>query len=135
MIEDVNYIENSVQIIKAAVPWQHIRSVGEDLVTGDMVMTSLQTIGPYEIAALLNAAITDIEVVKKPVVAIIPTGTELVEYGNPEMAPGEIVESNSHMLSGLCLEWGAVPWRQNIVIDDREAIKQAVLSVKDQADL
>ncbi len=134
MIEDVNYIENSVQIIKAAVPWQHIRSVGEDLVTGDMVMTSLQTIGPYEIAALLNAAITDIEVVKKPVVAIIPTGTELVEYGNPEMAPGEIVESNSHMLSGLCLEWGAVPWRQNIVIDDREAIKQAVLSVKDQAD-
>lgn len=135
MIEDVNFVDNDAEIIKPAVPWQHIRSVGEDLVAHDLLVTSQHLIGPYELAAFHTAAVKEVAVLKKPRVAIIPTGTELVDEGGEYMAPGEIVESNSRMLAALCREWGAEPLRHSIVIDDRELLRQAVLATKDTADM
>jgi len=135
MIEDVNFFDAHVQIIKPAVPWQHIRSVGEDLVEQDMIVPSLTPVGPYELASFRTASIERLQVIKKPIVAIIPTGTELVESGYENMAPGEIVESNSRMLAALCQEWGAEPMRHSIVIDDKELIRQAVVEAEKVADL
>lgn len=135
MIEDINFFPDHIQIIKAAVPWQHIRSIGEDMVEGDMVLPGLRSIGPYEVAALITAGVEAIPVIKKPVLAVIPTGTELVDSAQIQMAPGDIVESNSYMLMGLAQEWGADCLRHDIVIDDREQIRQAVMEVKTQADL
>lgn len=135
MIEDVNFIDNQVQIIKSAVPWQHIRSVGEDLVEQDMIVPSLTPIGPYELASFRTASIEKLQVIKKPVVAIIPTGTELVESGYENMVPGEIVESNSRMMAALCQEWGAEALRFSIVIDDKDQIRQAVTEAEKKADL
>jgi molybdenum cofactor synthesis domain-containing protein len=135
MIEDVNFDGDYACIYKPAVPWQHIRSVGEDLVARDLIIPGGQIIGPYEIASFHSAAVDQVEVIKQPRVAIIPTGTELVDQGSENMAPGEIVESNSYMLSGLCREWGALPFRHNIVIDDKELLRQAIKEVKDQADM
>lgn len=135
MIEDVNFVDGSAEIIKPAVPWQHIRSIGEDLVAQDMVLPSFTRIGPFELASLLTAAVSEVEVVKPPVVGIIPTGTELVDQGEVVMAPGEIVDSNSRMLSGLCQEWGALPLRHQIVVDDRDLLKEAILEIIDQVDM
>ncbi len=135
MIEDVNYIDDFAQVIKPAVPWQHIRSVGEDLVAHDMIVPTATRIGPYEIASFRTAGIDSVEVVKKPLVAIIPTGTELIENNSDDMAPGQIIESNSSMLSGLCQQWGAEAVRHEIVIDDKELLRQAVREVKDDADM
>lgn len=135
MIEDVNFINNQVQIIKAAVPWQHVRSIGEDLVEQDMIVPSLSFIGPYELASFKTASVKRIRVIKRPVVGIIPTGTELIETGNDAMVPGQIVESNGTMLAALCQDWGAVALRHDIVIDDKELIRQAVLEMEKKADL
>lgn len=135
MIEEINFFADHIQIIKAAVPWQHIRSIGEDMVEGDMILPSLRSIGPYELAALITAGVGTVPVIKKPVVAIIPTGTELVDSAQIHMAPGDIVESNSYMLMGLAREWGAECLRHDIVIDDRDQIRQAVLDVKSQVDM
>ena len=135
MIEDVNYENNGVSIIKPAVPWQHIRSIGEDMVAQDLLLPSYTRIGPFEQAALLTAAVDKIEVIAQPIVGIIPTGTELVNYGSVDMAPGEIVESNSHMLAGLCQQCGALPLRHKIVADDRKQIKKAVLEMIEQVDM
>jgi molybdenum cofactor synthesis domain-containing protein len=135
MIEDVNFEQGQAVIIKPAVPWQHIRSVGEDLVAMDMIAPSLTTIGPYELASFVTAAINELEVVKKPLVAIIPTGTELLDRGSDDMNPGEIVESNSKMLMTLCEQWGAKAFRHEIVVDDQELLRQAVQRLKDQADM
>jgi putative molybdopterin biosynthesis protein len=135
MIEEVNFFDDHIQIIKAAVPWQHIRSIGEDMVEGDMVLSSLRAIGPYELAALITAGVETVPVIKKPVLAVIPTGTELVDTAGITMAPGDIVESNSYMLMGLAREWGAECLRHDIVIDDREQIRQAVLEVEPLADI
>lgn len=135
MIEDVNMIGEGAEVIKPAVPWQHIRSVGEDLVAGDMLLTSGCKIGAYELASMITAAVEQVEVVKKPRVAIIPTGTELVDTGSMEMPPGAIVESNSHMLASLCLEWGAEPVRYPIVIDDPGLLEAAVARAGAEADM
>lgn len=135
MIEEVNFIDDKAQIIAPAVPWQHIRSVGEDLVAHDMIIPSFTRIGPFEIGSLLTAAVNEVPVVKKPRVAIIPTGTELISRGSENMEPGEIVESNSHMLSALCKEWGAIPIKCPIVIDDKEKLRSEVLKVIDNCDM
>ncbi len=135
MIEDVNFLGEQVQIIKPAVPWQHIRSVGEDLAAMDMIAPSCTRIGPYELASFITAAVPEVEVIKKPVVAIIPTGTELLDQGSQDMNPGEIVESNSRMLMAMCQEWGAQTFRHDIVIDDRTKLLKAIEEVKDQADM
>lgn len=135
MIEDVNFENDRARIIQPAVPWQHIRSIGEDMVAQDLLLPSYTRIGPYELASLITAGVDEVEVVKQPVVAIIPTGTELVESGSDNMAPGTIVESNSHMLSAFCRQWGAIPLRHPIVADDRELLKKAVLEMLDQCDM
>jgi len=135
MIEDVNMIGGQYQIIRAAVPWQHIRSVGEDMVEQDMIVPSRTLIGPYELASFKTASVERVPVIKRPVVAIIPTGTELVERGYDDMPPGEIVESNSRMLAALCEQWGGVALRHDIVIDDKELIRQAVVEMEPQADM
>lgn len=135
MIEEVNFINDQAQIIMPAVPWQHIRSVGEDLVAHDMIIPSFTTIGPFEIGSLLTAAVNEVPVVKKPRVAIIPTGTELISRGSENMAPGEIVDSNSHMLAALCKEWGAIPIQSPIVIDDKDKLKNEVIKAIDNCDM
>ncbi|CFX61384.1 Molybdenum cofactor synthesis [Syntrophomonas zehnderi OL-4] len=135
MVEDVNFLPEGIQIIKAAFPWQYIRSIGEDLVEGDMIIPSSTRIGPYELSSLITAGVDNVTVVKKIRVAIIPTGSELIEEAAPHMLPGEIVESNSYMLMSLCQEWGAIAIRHDIVIDDQLLIKQAVLDVLPDADL
>ncbi len=135
MIEEVNLTEEGARIIKPAVPWQHIRSIGEDLVARDMIVPSGIKLGPYEIASLLTAAIERVAVVKKPLVYIIPTGSELVERGSLDMAPGEIVESNSYMLAGLAREWGAQVIRHDIVPDEPSLLTGALQEAVAQADL
>lgn len=135
MIEDVNFISGTARVIKPAVPWQHIRSIGEDLVAEDLIVPSCTLVGPYETASFVTAAVNTLEVVKKPVVYIIPTGTELVEWGQADMPPGDIVDSNSRMLAGLCREWGAIPVRHSIIMDDRQLIMDAVLKACNEADI
>lgn len=135
MIEDVNYGTGGARVIKPAVPWQHIRSIGEDLVAQDIIVPSCTVIGPYEIASFVTAAMKEVAVIKKPVIYIIPTGTELVNCGSANMPPGDIVDSNSHMLAGLSQEWGARPIRHDIVMDDRQLIMDAILEGKDKADM
>lgn len=135
MIEDVNFTDEGARIIKPAVPWQHIRSIGEDLVARDMIVPSGVQLGPYEIASLLTAALERVSVIKRPLVYIIPTGSELVERGSQEMAPGEIVESNSYMLAGLARQWGADVFRHGIVPDDPSLLTNALREAAAQADL
>ncbi|MGI6514735.1 MAG: molybdopterin biosynthesis protein [Syntrophomonadaceae bacterium] len=136
MIEDVNYKdENTAEIIAPAVPWQHVRSVGEDLIASQIIIPAFFPVGPFEIGSLLTAGVTRIKVVKKPRVAIIPTGTEIVEPGQEKMRPGEVTESNSRMLSGLCEVWGGLPIRQPPVPDDREVLKEAIIKAAPEADM
>ncbi|MBQ0014940.1 MAG: molybdopterin biosynthesis protein [Oscillospiraceae bacterium] len=129
MIEDVVRDGDNVLLYSAAVPWQHIRQVGEDVCAGDMILPSFTEITPAALGAMLAGGVLNVAVVKPPVVGIIPTGDEIVApCENP--APGDIIEFNSTIFSGILRSWGAIPKTYPIIKDIKEDIintmKQAV---------
>lgn len=125
MVEDVHFVDGFAEIINAAAPWQHVRIIGEDIAINEMVLPEHHVITPPDIAALLAAGLETVEVVAKPVVTVIPTGTELVAT-RQELTPGAILDVNSHMLSAAVTTWGATARRHPIVRDDYQALKAAV---------
>lgn len=127
MAEDLVETQDGVLIVASAAPWQHVRPIGEDIVAGEMILPSSHKIRPIDVGVLLSAGITEIQVVKKPRVAIFPTGTEIIE---PEQEPdpenGSIVESNSRMFENMVTEAGGEARRFAPVIDDYQQIRDSI---------
>ncbi|HWR43847.1 molybdopterin biosynthesis protein [Sporomusa sp.] len=134
MIEDVHIDGNTAEIIAAATPWQHVRIIGEDIVANEMVLPEHQVITPPDIAALLAAGLESVDVVAKPKVTVIPTGTELVARSQ-DLKPGAILDVNSHMLCAAVSTWGGEPVRHEIVPDHYEQIKNAVAASLESSDM
>jgi putative molybdopterin biosynthesis protein len=135
MIEDVVVIDNStVEIIKAASPWQDIRPIGEDIVANEMIIPSNHSIRPVDIAAMLAGGVNCFKVYKKPKVGLIPTGTEIIEPGEP-LALGKIIESNSRMFEGLVKEYGGEAVRYKPIPDDYQLLKQGIMEAVQQNDM
>ena len=107
MIEDVIEEDDQVSLYAAAVPWQHVRQIGEDISAGDMILPSFTEITPAGLGAMLAAGVMKLKVVRQPVVGIIPTGDEIVPpTENP--GDGDIIEFNSTIFSGMLTQWRAV---------------------------
>ncbi len=135
MVEDlVATTPESITIITPARPWQHVRTVGEDIVATELVLPENHAITPADVGALLAAGVTEVQVRRRPRVAIIPTGDELVPAG-AELKPGDIIEFNSQIIGGLVAEWGGTPDIRPIVPDDFDAITQAVADAASVADI
>ena len=81
MAEDIVETDDGVRITSSAAPWQHIRPIGEDIVAGEMILPGSHKIRAIDIGVLLAAGNLEIDVVKKPDVAIFPTGTQTIEPG------------------------------------------------------
>ena len=135
MAEDIEpQADGSVVIRAAAAPWQHLRPVGEDIVKGEMILPGGHTVRPIDIGVLLSGGITGLKVRCRPEVAIIPTGTELVE---PDTEPGEgdIIESNSLMFAALVTQEGGAAKRHKSVDDNYDEIKRVVTQAVAESDL
>ena len=127
MVEDVQTLgPDELEIRAAAAPWQHVRPLGEDIVATELVLPENHPIRPQDMGAMVTAGITEVPVRTKPIVTIIPTGSELVEPG-ASLSPGKIIEFNSLMLAKLIEEWGAIVQRHPIVPDDIEKMTEAVV--------
>ena len=134
MAEDTQETADGMVIRAASHAWEHVRPVGEDIVAGEMILTRCHRIRPIDIGVLLSGGVTEISVYAQPKVGIIPTGTEIVEpYEDPK--EGDIIESNSRMFEAMVRENGGVPHRYDIVGDDYEKIKAAVLKALDENDM
>lgn len=121
MIEDVQQRGDEIELIAAAYPWQHVRAIGEDSVESDMLVPSGHRLRPQDLAAALAAGVTEIAVVRRPRVAVFPTGAELVDAAGP-VRPGEIPEFNSAGLAAAIHAWGGEPDVQPITRDDRDLL-------------
>lgn len=129
MVEDlVETSDQAVTIIAPAKPWQHVRTVGEDIVATELVLPENHVIRAADIGAMLASGATEALVRRRPRVVIIPTGDELVAPGS-ELKTGDIVEFNSRLIGALVNEWGGEPVFHEIVRDDLDAIAQAVQEV------
>ena len=134
MAEDLQETPDGILVHSPAPAWQHVRPIGEDIVTGEMILTRNHRIRPIDIGVLLSGGVTRIAVFKQPRVGIIPTGTEIVEpYDDPK--EGEIIESNSRMFEAMVRENGGIPKRYDIVADDRDAIRECVLKALEENDI
>lgn len=109
-----------VTITKALARGANIRRRGEDMRAGAVVIRGGVRIGPAEIAMLAAVQKTTVQVGRRPTVAILSTGDELVEVGEP-LTPGKIVNTNGPLLSALVRQAGAIPHPLGIVRDTREA--------------
>jgi len=135
MIEDVVEIDSeTVEIIKSAAPWQDVRPIGEDIVANEMIIPANHEIRPVDIAAMLSGGITELSVIKKPRVGIIPTGTEIIEPDEP-LVLGKIIESNSRMFEGMVAEYGGEPVRLKPVPDDYELLKNTISKAVKENDI
>jgi putative molybdopterin biosynthesis protein len=135
MVEDVQPIDdNTIEIIAPVTPWKHVRTIGEDIVTTELILPDGHRIRPIDLGALLATGLTEIKVQKMPAVLVIPTGSELVQPGEP-LQPGNIIEFNSRVLAGYLFEWGLQAERSPIVTDKPAALKKAIIDAVDRYDL
>jgi len=134
MAEDIVEVEDGVKIIASAAPWQHIRPIGEDIVSGEMILPSNHKIRAIDIGVLLSAGILEVEVIKRPEVAIFPTGTEIIEPED-DTEDGSIIESNSRMFENMVTVAGGVGHRFPPIIDDYDMIRDQVSKAVDEHDM
>ena len=136
MIEHVNQVDEwTVQVMNPVAPWQHVRTLGEDLVATEMVLPENHRLRPVDLGACAAAGITEVPVRRQPKVAIIPTGNELVPPGSSPLKPGDIVEFNTLMLAGMVQEWGGHAERFPPVRDDFALIRDTVKDAMADYDL
>lgn len=125
---------SAIQIRQAAVPWSHVRAMGEDIVATQLVLPAGQILGPVDLGAIAASGHDRVWVARRPKVAIIPTGNELVPVGQ-QVGPGKIIEYNSLVLATQIEKWGGEATRLPIVEDNFEAICQAVREAAQDHDL
>jgi molybdenum cofactor synthesis domain-containing protein len=123
-IEDVEF-ENEIAIVSKPIPpMQHIRLKGEDFSKDTLLFSADHKIQPPDLSLLLTAGYEDVEVLKKPVIAFLPTGSELVMQSAQK--EGQVLESNSAMIDALITSWGGVLKIFQPVMDDYESLKLAI---------
>ncbi|MHB1134812.1 MAG: molybdopterin biosynthesis protein [Chloroflexota bacterium] len=128
MAEEVQEPPDASQLVEiraAAAPWQHVRPIGEDVVAGELVLAENHLLGPADLGAIAAAGQGAVLVRRRPRLAVIPTGDELVPVGQPPRS-GEIVEFNSLVLASMAEQWGAEVTRWPIVPDELPLIRAAV---------
>ena len=109
-------------------------AIGASLQEGDLLVRKGEELTPAKLSLLNMGGYTQVDVVKRPVVAFIPTGNELVDAGKP-LGEGKNVESNAVMICAKLKLWGAEPLRYGIVPDDWEKLKKTLLDAAEKADI
>ena len=133
-IEEVHQTGDAIEIIAPVPPWHDTRPVGEDVVITEMVVPAGQRLRPADLAGLLAAGLTQVEVKRKPTALIFPTGGEIVPPGAP-LHPGSIIEFNSRMLGGKLTELGCIWETRPVLPDNPEEIARALQQAAQEADL
>lgn len=105
-----------VAILVAAKPGQSIRRAGEDIQAGEVVLTKGTELRPAEVGVLASLGLTEVAVVRRPRVAILSTGDELLSPGE-ERRPGAIYDANSYAIGALVRRYGGEPIMLGIARD------------------
>jgi len=125
---------HQVRVRTASPPWSHVRPLGEDIVATQLVLPAGQRLRPVDLGAIAACGHTRVRVARRPRVAVLPTGDELIEIGVPPR-PGDIIEYNSLVLAGQVNIWGGQAQRHPITTDDFEAICERVRLAAQDCDL
>lgn len=124
----------AIRIRASVAPWSSVRPMGEDIVATQLVLPAGHELRPVDLGAVAACGHTAVRVARKPRVAVLPTGTELVEIGKP-VRPGDIIEYNSLVLAAQVNGWGGQARRYPITTDSFDAIRERVQQAAGENDL
>jgi molybdopterin molybdotransferase len=134
-IENVEIDGNEI-IIKEEVPKGFsVRPVGENYTEGEVLIAKGTKIDFAEIGVLASLNISQISVYKKPSVAIIATGSEILDVGEKQKNPSQIYSSNQFTLEALTRRAGAKATRTPLAKDDKESIQKVILGALEDHDI
>lgn len=134
MREDAMLDPEGATIRAPVAPYQHVRSIGEDVAATELLLPAGVRLRPADLAAIAAAGHATAFVHRQPVVAVLPTGDELVPVGS-DPGPGQIVDTNSLMLGAQARAAGCEPRVLPICPDDPARIGEAVAAAALTADL
>ena len=106
-------------------PGTHVRPAGRDVKKGDVVLRSGSVLTPANVGLLASLGLSTVSVIRRPRVAVLATGDELVEPGR-EASPGRIYDSNSYSVGASVRRYGGIPMMLGIAGDSLESIDKKV---------
>jgi molybdopterin molybdotransferase/putative molybdopterin biosynthesis protein len=124
-----------VAVRAAAAPFQHVRAIGEDVVASEVVVPALRRLGVADLAACATAGVAAVEVVRRPRVAVITTGDELVDVTTDAPAAGAILDSNGVLLRACVRAYGGEVALALRVPDGEDSLTAAVRDAIAAADV
>jgi molybdenum cofactor synthesis domain-containing protein len=126
MIEQTEELDGRVNILAHSLqPGDNIRPVGQDIDQGQLVLPKGTLLGPAELGLLGTVGQTEVSVYRRPKVAVMSTGDEIVEP-NEQPAPGQIRDANRFSLMGVLRQSGAEPLDLGIVRDKAGSLQAAI---------
>ena len=134
MLEHTERNDNQIQILVSLTPGANVSRKGEDVKKGNVVVEAGLRLRPHHLGLLAALENREVQVVRKPKVALLATGSELAPLGAP-LKPNQIVEVNSIILSELCSELGAESFSLGIARDDEDEIRGKICEGLAKADL
>lgn len=124
----------AIRLRASVAPWSHVRPLGEDIVATQLVLPAGRVLKPADLGAIAAAGHERVRVARKPRVAILPTGTELVPIGG-HLQAGDILEYNSLVLAAQIKSMGGEPTRYPITKDEFDLICERVQQAAQAHDL
>ncbi len=124
-----------VKMTQPAKAGDHIRARGEDVKAGSLLLKKSIPLRPYEIALLAAQGLTKIPVIRRPTVAILATGDELVACSRQSLAHGKIRNSNGPAMLAALSRWDIPAVDLGIIKDDPKKLQTALRSALSQADV
>ncbi len=128
MIEQTELIGDDpprIELRRAAAPGQFVSYAGSDIARGETLLRRGARIGSREIGMLAASGLAHIDVVRRPKVAVLSTGDELVEPGK-QLRPASVYDSNGAIIAAAVSEAGGVPLAMGAFPDDAAALEEAV---------
>jgi molybdopterin molybdotransferase len=123
-----------VEIHRGVSPWQNVIQIGDDIKKGELVFNRGRRLRAHDLGALTGVGISSISVHRRPRIALISTGDEIVD-ADTVPAPGQVRNINQHSLAGLIEECGGELKDWGVVRDDRGALQCAIGEALAWADL
>ena len=136
MIEHTELIESipAIELRRGVPAGQYISYAGSDIARGETLMRKSQLIGSREIGMLAACGLAAIDVVRRPKVAVLSTGDELVSLGE-SLRPGGVYDSNGAIISAAIAEAGGEPKSYGAFPDDAEKLEQVVRRALNECDM
>ncbi len=134
MVEFTEEQDGKVSVTRPVYPGANVSRAGEDIDRGQVVLRSGTYLTPARVGVLAALGMTSVTVFRRPEVAVVPTGREVVPPGRP-LRPGQVFDVNSFTLEAVLRSNGAVVRRLPVVTDEYGALRSAVESAAQSCDM